>query len=175
ASLLANDHDTDGDTLTASLVTAPSHGTLTINSNGSYLYTKTAGYFGPDSAVYAASDGLTSTNATISFTDTSPFSAQTNAPDQPFAGVLAQGAFSTSQLTGEAQTGFALGQGHDLAYASLTSDVKPIIAVETTFQGNTGTISMPDSVDLSLTFGGLTAPTLYFSNAGLTPSDTVRF
>jgi YD repeat-containing protein len=174
ASLLANDTGADSDTLTASLVTAPSHGTLTVNADGSFVYTKTAGYFGSDSAVYAASDGIASTNATISFTDTSPFSAQTNAPDQPFAGILSQGAFSTSQLTGEAQTGFALGQGHGLAYSSLTSDVKPIIAVETTYQGS-GVVPTPDSIDLSLTFGGVTAPTLYFNNAGLTPGDTVRF
>src|SRR5438067_2101906 len=59
ASLLANDSDSDGDSLTASLVTAPSHGSVTVNSDGSYVYTKTSGYTGSDSFVYAASDGFT--------------------------------------------------------------------------------------------------------------------
>jgi VCBS repeat-containing protein len=41
AGVLANDSDADGDPLTAVLVsgTGPSHGTLTLNSDGSFLYT----------------------------------------------------------------------------------------------------------------------------------------
>ena len=37
--VLANDTDPNGDALTAVLVTNPSHGTLTLNANGSFTYT----------------------------------------------------------------------------------------------------------------------------------------
>ncbi|WP_372490092.1 Ig-like domain-containing protein [Chitinophaga sedimenti] len=55
--LLANDTDADGDVLNASLGTAPKHGTLTVNSNGSFVYTPAANYNGLDSFTYRACDG----------------------------------------------------------------------------------------------------------------------
>ena len=67
--VLANDADVDGDALTASLVTGPSHGTLTLNANGSFTYTPAANYNGPDSFSYRANDGTASSNtATVSIT-----------------------------------------------------------------------------------------------------------
>ena len=64
--VLSNDSDSDGDTLTATLVTNVAHGTLTLNSNGSFTYVPTANYFGTDSFVYVASDGnATSSNTTV--------------------------------------------------------------------------------------------------------------
>src|SRR5439155_25987135 len=62
--VLANDTDVDSTTLTAALVTAPSHGTLTLNVNGSFSYTPDADYHGIDSFVYIASDGLLPAQAT---------------------------------------------------------------------------------------------------------------
>ena len=46
--VLANDTDADGDTLTATKVGDPAHGTVVLNANGSFIYTPAAGYFGPD-------------------------------------------------------------------------------------------------------------------------------
>ena len=174
AGVLANDSDSDGDTLTASLVTGPSHGALTLHSDGSFIYTPTAGYYGSDSFVYAASDGLTSTNGTASFTVASPFSAQTNTPDDPFTGFVSLGNVSASELTGEIQSDFSLVQGHDLAYSSLTADVKPIVVVETTFTGGT-TVPAPDSIEVRMTFGSLSATTIYFTNSGLSTNANVFF
>ena len=37
--VLGNDTDVEGDLLTASLVASPAHGTLTLNTNGSFTYT----------------------------------------------------------------------------------------------------------------------------------------
>ena len=54
--VLANDTDVEGDAKTAEVVTNPSHGTLTLNANGSFTYTPTANYFGPDSFTYRAKD-----------------------------------------------------------------------------------------------------------------------
>src|SRR5262249_26163352 len=67
--VLANDTDADGDPLTATLVTGPAHGTLTLSANGSFTFTPAANYNGTDSFTYTASDGrLTSSPATVSLT-----------------------------------------------------------------------------------------------------------
>lgn len=50
--------DLDGDTLTFSVVTQPTHGTLSLASSGTYTYTPDADYSGPDSFTYKANDGL---------------------------------------------------------------------------------------------------------------------
>ena len=39
------------------MVTSVSHGSLTLNPNGGFSYTPTAGYVGPDSFTYQANDG----------------------------------------------------------------------------------------------------------------------
>ena len=60
--VLANDTDVDGDPLTAVLVTGPSHGTLTLNANGSFTYTPDANFNGTDSFTYRANDGTPTSN-----------------------------------------------------------------------------------------------------------------
>ena len=50
--LLSNDSDIDGRPLTAVLVSGPSHGTLTLRANGSFLYTPFANYVGSDNFSY---------------------------------------------------------------------------------------------------------------------------
>lgn len=59
ASVLANDTDADGDLLTAETVpvSVPSHGTLILRADGSYVYTPTTGYTGEDTFVYRVVDG----------------------------------------------------------------------------------------------------------------------
>ncbi|MEI6502403.1 MAG: right-handed parallel beta-helix repeat-containing protein, partial [Armatimonadota bacterium] len=61
--LLANDADSDaaafGETLTATKITDPSHGTLTaFGTTGSFTYVPTAGYVGTDSFTYKINDGI---------------------------------------------------------------------------------------------------------------------
>lgn len=69
AGVLANDSDANGDTLTASMITAPANGALTLNGNGSFTFTPTANYTGADSFTYRVSDGsLFSANATVTLT-----------------------------------------------------------------------------------------------------------
>ena len=62
AGVLANDTDVDADPLTAVLVTGPAHGTLTLNADGSFLYTPAANYHGTDSFTYRANDGTLSSS-----------------------------------------------------------------------------------------------------------------
>ena len=65
AGVLANDTDADGDPLTAALVSGPGNGTLTLNSDGSFVYTPNADFSGADTFTYTASDGTTTSEATV--------------------------------------------------------------------------------------------------------------
>ncbi len=69
--VLGNDSDADNDALTATKVADPPHGTVTLNADGSFTYTPTAGYHGSDSFTYKANDGTADSNvATVSITVT---------------------------------------------------------------------------------------------------------
>lgn len=110
--LLANDSDAQNDTLTAVLNSPPSHGSVTLNPNGGLTYSPAAGYTGPDSFTYRASDGnLDSNIATVSITVT---------PATP--GTLVNGSFEGGQ------TGWTM-SGNFLVYANSA----PYFA----FEGNT--------------------------------------
>jgi len=63
--VLSNDTDPQGATLTAKLVSGPVHGTLTLNANGSFVYTPIANYVGSDSFSYSASNGTNNSNVAL--------------------------------------------------------------------------------------------------------------
>ena len=54
--------------LSASKVSGPAHGVLTLQPNGSFTYTPQAGYAGIDSFVYKTTSGALSANATAQIT-----------------------------------------------------------------------------------------------------------
>lgn len=60
--VLGNDTDPDGNTLTAALVTGPTHGTLALNTDGSFSYQPASAYTGSDSFTYKATDGTVDSN-----------------------------------------------------------------------------------------------------------------
>ncbi|MBN2477231.1 MAG: tandem-95 repeat protein [Pirellulales bacterium] len=60
--VLANDRDVDGDSLTASLIVAPSHGVLTLRPDGSLVYEPDDDFFGTDSFTYLAADASSGSN-----------------------------------------------------------------------------------------------------------------
>jgi len=62
AGVLNNDSDADSDPLTAIKVTEPAHGSVTLNSDGSFTYTPALNYHGADSFTYKANDSLTDSN-----------------------------------------------------------------------------------------------------------------
>src|SRR5213082_733336 len=69
--VLANDSDVDGDALSAVLVSNPTHGTLTLNGDGSFTYMPALNYNGVDSFTYKASDGQAQSGvATVTITVT---------------------------------------------------------------------------------------------------------
>ena len=55
--ILANDSDVEDDQLTAVKVSDPTHGTLVLNSNGSFTYMPEGDFYGTDSFTYKANDG----------------------------------------------------------------------------------------------------------------------
>lgn len=67
--VLANDSDVDSASLTAVLVSDASHGALSLNSDGSFMYTPKSGFDGTDSFTYKANDGTAdSSAATVTIT-----------------------------------------------------------------------------------------------------------
>lgn len=70
--LAARFTDANGDTLSYSIVTPPSHGTLGAISGGQVVYTPGSGYVGSDSFVARASDGSLTGDAAITITVTAP-------------------------------------------------------------------------------------------------------
>ena len=71
ANLLANDTDPESNPLTALLVSGPSNGALTLNSDGTFVYRPNAGFVGTDSFTYKANDGSLDSNvATVTITVT---------------------------------------------------------------------------------------------------------
>ena len=72
--LLANDTDSDGDSISIYFYNRPSHGTAFANADGSFIYTPAAGFYGTDSFTYEATDGLaTSDLATVTIAVTPNF------------------------------------------------------------------------------------------------------
>ena len=62
--VLANDIDSAGDALTATLMTTAAHGTLVLSSSGAFVYTPTAGFIGTDSFTYLPHGTYTAGTAT---------------------------------------------------------------------------------------------------------------
>ena len=69
--VLRNDSDVDGDTLTVTGVTQGTHGSVTLNLDGTLNYTPNANFNGTDSFTYTVSDGPGATaTATVTVTVT---------------------------------------------------------------------------------------------------------
>jgi WD40 repeat protein len=150
AGLLNGASDSDGDTLTASLVSGASHGSVSVNPDGSFTYTPTTGYTGSDSFVFAVNDGAASTDATASLT----VHADSSSPTANAANYSVQ---HDQTLTVTAAQGV-------LSYAS-DSDDDPLSASLVSGSGPShGTVTVnPD--------GSFT----YVPNAGYTGSDSFQY
>jgi len=69
--LVLNDTGGSGP-LNAYLISGPTNGVLTLNSNGSFSYTPSPGYTGADAFVYRATDGITNSPSATSTISVSP-------------------------------------------------------------------------------------------------------
>ena len=136
--VLANDTDSDG-ALTAAKVTDPTHGTLTLNANGSFVYTPTANFNGTDSFTYKANDGSADSNVvavTITVTATN---------DAP---VAVADTYSTRQLVPlvTAAPGL-LGNDTDVEAGSLTATKVSDPDHGTVIVGSDGSFTYTPAVD----------------------------
>ena len=61
--VLTNDTDSDGDAITAALVTSTTNGTVVLNLNGSFTYTPNGNFNGTDAFTYVANDGTVNSSA----------------------------------------------------------------------------------------------------------------
>jgi len=78
---LNNDYDPDGDILTITGATAPSHGTISVIGSSVIQYQPTVGYTGADSFTYTISDGRGGTSSatiTVTSSNTNPVAVQDN-------------------------------------------------------------------------------------------------
>ena len=96
--ILQNDSDADGDALSASLVDGPQHGSLTLGSDGSFVYDSNDDFFGTDSFTYVASDFRPSAVATVTIDVLAEYDAPrttadayTSPPDQRLVVDASQG------------------------------------------------------------------------------------
>ena len=88
--------------LTAAVVAEPSHGSLTMNADGSFVYTPDAGYTGDDSFTFdATAGGLTSNTATASIDVVAPAAPPVAENDAySTSGVAAGGSLVVGALLG---------------------------------------------------------------------------
>ncbi|GJD94845.1 Ig-like domain-containing protein [Methylobacterium iners] len=82
-SVLANDLDSDGDTLTITAASAP-HGTVAINADGTLTYTPNTNFHGEDTITYTISDGnggYSTTTVPVTVTPVNDAPTATPAPE----------------------------------------------------------------------------------------------
>ena len=138
AGVLANDSDPNNTAITAVLASGPSHGALTLASDGSFVYTPNAGYFGADSFAYKASDGsLLSPSTTVSLTITPTNHAPvatggtaSGAEDAPISGHAA-----ATDLDGNALT-YVLVTGPQNGSVTLNPDGSYVYTPSANFNGS---------------------------------------
>ncbi|MGN6549827.1 MAG: N,N-dimethylformamidase beta subunit family domain-containing protein, partial [Pararhizobium sp.] len=100
STLLANDSDPNGDTLSVTGVSAPSHGTVTFDAtNKTVTFTPTSGYTGPAGFTYSISDGTGGTaSAQVSLAVTPPGTVENLFPASTTPTVASDGDPGTIEL-----------------------------------------------------------------------------
>ncbi len=118
--VLANDTDEDGDALNAVLVASTMHGSLSLQSNGSFNYTPEQNYNGTDTFTYRANDGELESIETMVTITVNPVN------DEPAANDDAYSMNEDGTLTINAGAGILVNDADidgDALTAALVSDV----------------------------------------------------
>ncbi|MBI2480562.1 MAG: cadherin-like domain-containing protein [Planctomycetia bacterium] len=163
--LLDNDWDPEGDSLTASVVDSPANGSVSnfSGSDGTFTYTPDTSYVGFDSFTYKVNDGTDDSNiVTVSIAVGGNFGPRTN---------LDERARDAQLLTGELQLAQSLTPGFALIYDSSTLP-RPIIVLETFLQDSS---CVPDEITAQLTFNSTAGTAYTYDTTSLSSGDALRF
>ena len=192
--VLGNDTDPSGNTMSAQLVTGPAHGMLSLNPDGTFVYSPTLGYSGTDTFTYDAVDfAATSNIATVTISIT-PVPVLTPALVQDTGASLTDRITSNSALTGTGDPNAAVFASIDGAAAVqvgtanaagawgftpiLADGTHTVVVSETNLAGNTGTASLTFTLDtvapVSPTVGGITYTTTAVALTGYIVSGTAE-
>ena len=79
--VLANDTDADGDPLQATVLAAPTHGSLVLGLDGAVSYTPAPDYHGIDTFSYTVDDGVASDSTTVTLSIAAVNDAPSASPD----------------------------------------------------------------------------------------------
>ncbi|MCA9199711.1 MAG: tandem-95 repeat protein, partial [Planctomycetales bacterium] len=79
--VLANDIDADGDDLSATLVETTRHGTLSFDSDGSFVYAPERNFFGVDTFTYTVNDFRPGNTATVTINVTNKYDSASGVAD----------------------------------------------------------------------------------------------
>ena len=176
--VLSNDTDLQGAALSAVLVGGPPHGTLTLNTDGSFVYTPTANYTGSDSFTYQASDGTYSSSVatvTITISPALALSSLSLSPISVVGGGTSQG---TVTLNASAPSGgVAVALSDNSSAVGLPASVTVASGSSSaTFTITTSTVTSSTAATISAAYGGVTktaALTVTAATAGVSVDTTV--
>ncbi len=172
STVLANDVDLAAaiaqQTLTAILVAGPTHGSVTLNANGTYTYTPDQDYTGPDSFTYKVSDGVSDSNvATVSLTVT----AVNDAPSDIILQLTTSSWTTANGTTLGAGSFITAARGVDVDNASLSYSLTGADAGSFIIDPATGNLSVGAT---ALTAGASYAITIVTSDGALNHSENVN-
>jgi len=156
--VLGNDVDPEGAPLVAQLVSAPAHGTLTLNANGSFMYTPATNFAGSDRFTYTANDGVAnSIVATVSITvvPKPALSAMTVNPASVIGGIAATGTVTLSMIAPNEGTTVTLSDNSPAVSIPASVTVQSGTS-SATFPIKTSPVASTTTATISAVFGGVT-------------------
>ena len=125
--VIGNDPDNENDTLTATLVSGPSHAaSFSINPDGSFRYTPAANFNGPDSFTYKVSDSELPSNTAIVTITVNAVSDNPVATSDAATVAEDSGATTIAVLANDATTPDT---GETLTVSSVTQGVNGAVAI----------------------------------------------
>jgi len=124
--VLGNDSDPNGNPMTAMLVTSPTNGTLTFNTNGSFTYKGKTNFNGTDTFTYKANDSMQDSNlATVTITVTPVNDPPVAMPNVATANVRRRGVSYTPVFINLVANDYVIDAGTTINGNSITITTPP--------------------------------------------------